>query len=62
MDIPTGEFRDQGSSYLRALSSLWGLGEVITVTAWNIDYMPAEKVAEKVRETLDLARRIAQEF
>lgn len=62
MNIPTGDCRDQGSSYLKALSSLWGLGEVITVAAWNLDYMSAEKVAEKVRETADLARRIAQEF
>ena len=62
MDIPTGDFRDQGSSYLKALSSLWGLGEVITVAAWNLDYMPTEKVAEKVRETVDLALRIAEEF
>lgn len=62
MNIPTGDCRDQGSSYLKALSSLWGLGEVITVAAWNLDYMPAEKVAEKVRETADLARRISQEF
>ena len=62
MDIPTGDFRDQGSSYLKALSSLWGLGEVITVAAWNLDYMPVEKVAGKVRETADLARSIAEEF
>ena len=62
MDIPTGDLRDQGSSYLKALSSLWGLGEVITVAAWNLDYMPVEKVAEKVRETADLARSIAEEF
>ncbi|MGM9785981.1 MAG: NAD(P)H-dependent oxidoreductase [Candidatus Cryptobacteroides sp.] len=62
MNIPTGDCRDQGSSYLKALSTLWGLGEVITVAAWNLDYMSAEKVAEKVRETADLARRIAQEF
>ena len=62
MDIPTGDFRDQGSSYLKALSSLWGLGEVLTVAAWNLDYMPAEKVAEKVRETAELARKISEEF
>ena len=62
MDIPTGDFRDQGSSYLKALSSLWGLGEVITVAAWNLDYMPVEKLAGKVRETADLARSIAEEF
>ena len=62
MDIPTGDVRDQGSSYLKALSSLWGLGEVITVAAWNLDYMPVEKVAEKVRETAAFARQIAEEF
>ena len=62
MDIPNGDFRDQGSSYLKALSSLWGLGEVITVAAWKLDYMPAEKVAENVRETADLARSIAEQF
>ena len=62
MNIPTGDFRDQGSSYLQALSSLWGLGDVITVAAWNLDYMPLEKVAEKVRETAELARKISEEF
>ena len=62
MDIPTGDWRDQGSSYLKALSSLWGLGEVITVAAWNLDYMSADSLAVKVKETADLARRIAEEF
>lgn len=62
MDIPTGDFRDQGASYLKALSSLWGLGEVITLAAWNLDYMPSEKVDLKVKETAELARRIAGDF
>ena len=62
MDIPTGDFRDQGSSYLKALSSLWGLGEVITVAAWNLDYMPLDKVNEKLEETAGFARQIAAGF
>lgn len=62
MDIPTGDWRDQGSSYLKALSSLWGLGAVITVAAWNLDYMSADSLAVKVKEMADLARRIAEEF
>lgn len=62
MDIPTGDQRDKGSSYLKALSTLWGLGEVITVAAWNLDYMPADRVAEKLRKTSELARRVAKEF
>ena len=62
MDIPTGDVRDQGSSYFKALSSLWGLGEVITIAAWNLDYMPTDKLAEKLRETATLARKLAQDF
>ena len=62
MDIPTGDYRDQGSSYLKALSSLWGLGEVITVAAWNLDYMPSERVGEKLIEAVDQARSISKEF
>ena len=62
MDIPTGDVRDQGSSYLKALSSLWGLGEVTTVAAWNLDYMSADKVEEKLEETATLARKLAQDF
>ena len=62
MDIPTGDFRDQGSSYLKALSSLWGLGEVITVAAWNLDYMPLDKVNEKLEEMARFARQIAAGF
>ena len=33
--------------------------KVILNDAWNLDYMPAETVAEKVRETDVLARKIA---
>ena len=62
MNIPTGDSRDQGSSYLKAISSLWGLGDVIPVASWNLDYLPVEKVAEKVRETAELARSMAEKF
>ena len=62
MDLPTGDVRDQGSSYLKALSSLGGLGEVTTVAAWNLDYMSADKVEEKLEETATLARKLAQDF
>ena len=62
MDIPTGDFRDQGSSYLKALSSLWGLGEVITVAAWNLDYLSAEDVSGIVNQTAASAKIIARDF
>ena len=62
MDIPTGDFRDQGTSYLKALSSLWGLGDIITVAAWNLDYLPASKVDERVSSASELAKEIAKTF
>lgn len=62
MDIPTGDFRDQGSSYLKALSALWGLGEVTTVAAWNLDYLQEDKSRLKVQEAVDTVRNVAKTF
>ena len=62
MNIPTGDTRDQGSSYLKALSSLWGLGEVITLAAWNLDYLSAEDVSGIVNQTAASAKIIARDF
>ena len=62
MNIPTGDTRDQGSSYLKALSSLWGLGEVITIAAWNLDYLSAEDVSGIVNQTAASAKIIARDF
>ena len=62
MNIPTGDTRDQGSSYLKALSSLWGLGEVITLAAWNLDYLSAENVSGILNQTAASAKIIARDF
>ena len=37
MNIATGDPLEQGSSYIKALSSLWGLGDVRTIAAVNMD-------------------------
>ncbi len=59
MNIATGDPREQGSSYIKALSSLWGLGDVRTIAAVNMDYSSPEEIEAKiavcVREGLDLA-------
>ena len=38
MDIPTGDPREQATPYLRALGSLWNLGELTVISAHNMDY------------------------
>lgn len=48
MDIPTGDAREQATPYLRALGSLWNLGELTTISAWNMDYSSADEVEAKI--------------
>ena len=62
MDIADGSPLDQGSSYLRALSSLWGLGDVTTVAAWNLDYLSPEEVEAKIEDASAAARAISAAF
>ena len=62
MNIPDGDPREQGSTYLRALSSLWALGEVTTVSAWNLDYLSPDEVELKIAKASTRAREIAAKF
>lgn len=62
MDIETGSPREQGSSYLMALSTLWGLGEVTTVAAKNLDYLSTDEVEAKIEETSSLAKALSLTF
>ena len=48
MDIPTGDPREQATPYLKALGSLWNLGELTTIAAWNMDYSSAEEMDRKI--------------
>ena len=62
MDISTGNPLEQATPYIKALSSLWGLGEVITLAAQNMDYTNEEKNGLKIRETIKEGLRIAETF
>lgn len=50
MNIKTDSALDQGTSYLRALSELWGCGDVITVAAHNLDYSTPEEIECRLAE------------
>ena len=62
MNIPTGDSREQGSSYLHALSELWDLGTVLTVAAWNLDYSTPEEIEEKIDGATRFGLRLAETF
>ena len=60
MDIHTGDPLEQATPYIRALSHLWGLGELYVVSAENLDYSTPEEVVRKIQaaitEGLDICR------
>jgi len=62
MDIPTGDPKEQATPYLKALSSLWGLGEVETIAAWNMDYSTPEQIEKKISDAVIEGIRLAKTF
>ena len=62
MDISTRDKLDQGTSYLEALSCLWGLGEVITVSTQNMDYSSNEEIENKIKNAIEEGLRICKDF
>lgn len=60
MNIGTGDPLEQATPYLRALSCLWGLGELYVISAENLDYSSDEviegKIADAVARGLELCR------
>lgn len=62
MNIRTGDPLEQGSSYIKALSYLWGLGEVLTVSAENLDYSTPEEIDRKINAAIEEIRAISKTF
>ncbi|MBO6044845.1 MAG: NAD(P)H-dependent oxidoreductase [Bacteroidales bacterium] len=62
MDIPTGDPREQATPYLRALSTLWNLGELTTIAATNLDYSTPSEIDSKIASTLSTALPLAQSW
>lgn len=50
MDIHTGDQREQATPYIKALSSLWGLGDIVTLATQNMDYSSEEENERKIQE------------
>ena len=62
MDISTGDVLEQGSSYLNALSWLWGMGTLQTISAQNMDYVSEKEIEEKIRIAIAEGLEIAKNF
>ena len=62
MDIATGDELEQATSYLKALSWLWGIGPLQVVAAQNMDYVSAEIIEEKIATAITEGLHLAKEF
>ena len=62
MDIKTGEALEQATPYIRALSRLWGLGELLVVAEENMDYSTPEQIELKIRDGIEKGLKIAENF
>lgn len=60
MDIPTGNFLDQGSPYLRALGTLWNLGEMTVLDVHNTDYLSEEELNLQINSTIEEGLELAK--
>lgn len=62
MNVKTGEPMEGATPYIKAIGALWGLGEVITVAAENLDYSTPEEVDERINAAVAKGLEICREF
>lgn len=62
MNIKTNSELDQATPYLKAISYLWGLGDVSVVAAYNLDYSNEEEVNNKIKKAINEGLEIAKDF
>ena len=62
MNIKTNSELDQATPYLKAMSYLWGLGDVSVVSAYNLDYSNEEEVNNKIKQAINEGLEIAKDF
>ncbi len=62
MDIATGHELEQATSYLKALSWLWGIGPLQVVAAQNMDYASAEEIEAKIQAAIEEGLEIVKTF
>lgn len=62
MDVHTGDPLDGATPYIRAISALWGLGEVYTVAAENLDYSTPEQVNLRIEAAVAEGLELCREF
>lgn len=62
MDVSTGSPLDGATPYIKAIGALWGLGDVLTVSAQNLDYCTDEEIDRRVASAVARGLEICKDF
>ena len=62
MNISTGDPLEQATPYIKALSHLWGWGELTVVAAQNMDYSSKEEIVVKITKAIEEGLEICKTF
>ena len=62
MNIRTGDPLEQATPYLKALSYLWGLGELHVISAENMDYSSPDVIEQKINEAIAQGLTLCKDF
>lgn len=62
MDVSTGSPLDGATPYIKAIGALWGLGDVLTVSAQNLDYCTEEEIDRRVASAVAHGLEICKDF
>ena len=62
MNISTGDPLEQGTPYIKAISHLWGWGELSVVAAQNMDYSSPEEIEGRIAKAIEDGLEICKAF
>lgn len=62
MNISTGDPLEQATPYIKALSHLWGLGELTVIAAQNMDYSSPEEIENRIEAAVAEGIEISKKF
>jgi len=62
MNIGTGDPLEQATPYIKALSHLWGWGDLTVISAQNMDYSSPEEIEERVSKAIEEGLEICKQF
>ena len=62
MNISTCDPLEQATPYIKALSHLWGWGELTVISAQNMDYSSPKEIEERVSKAITEGLEICKQF